>query len=221
MTSSTRPRQIDPPTLERLQANVSGLYIQKGLASLPFHGWPHVCFVQAKAIEFAERNGGDASVVSASALVHDLNYISQRGSVPAAGRRLRQDVLSGAGVRSEVADLIEDTIEAAHTATRSSELSLEAAALSDADTLFKALPITPIALSSLYCKETGISVAELATKIVREQVPLLAEGIYFYDSEAEQRYGDWARTNVQLWTYVSSCLEDPAVRRLIRDLNID
>ncbi len=221
MTLHNRSTEIDRPTLEHLEALVSALYSQRGFRHIPFHGWPHVCFVRAKGIEFAGRNGGDISIVSAAALVHDLNYISQSGSEPSAGLELRQDLLSRAGVPPTVAARIEVIIEAAHTANRGPEVSLEAAALSDADTLFKALPVTPIALSSLFRKETGMSISALAEKIVREQLPLLTEGIYFYDAEAELKYGAWARTNVELWTYVASCLEDAAVRLLLRDLNID
>src|SRR4051812_4109051 len=124
-------------------------------ASLPFHGWHHVSFVRAKAVEFADLNGSDAAVVETAALVHDVNYLVRRNSPASTGRELRQTILDGAGVRAEVAGWIEDVVVEAEMAPRHAHISLEAQALSDADTLFKALPVTPVVLAHRYLAENG------------------------------------------------------------------
>ena len=88
-------------------------------------------------------------------------------------------------------------------------------ALSDADTLFKALPITPVILAPLYMRETGQSVSELAQKIVGEQVPLNDDGIYFYSESAKKRYEEWGEANLALWVCIRDALADPSVVELI------
>jgi uncharacterized protein len=77
---------------------------------LQFHGWHHVSFVRAKAVEFAAANGSDAAVVETAALVHDVNYIVRRNSGAAAGRRLRLEILACAGVDKKVASWIDRII---------------------------------------------------------------------------------------------------------------
>lgn len=211
---------IAPEQLQTLEQLVRELYHEVGASKLAFHGWPHICFVRKKAVEFAERNGADQSIVSAAALVHDLNYIAEPNSEPIAGLGLRQRILGQAGIPVSMAAHIEALIDAAHTANRGPHLSAEAAALSDADTLFKALPITPVALSHFFRVETGLSLSALAAKIVGEQRLLMATGIYFYDAQVERDYGKWARTNLALWSYVTECLDDPDVRELLHNMGV-
>jgi uncharacterized protein len=182
---------------------------------LPFHGWHHVSFVRAKAGEFARLNGTDVAVVETAALVHDVNYIVQRNSSAAAGRRLRLEILAKAGVTKAVAGWIDRIVREAEMAVRHREISLEAQALSDADTLFKALPVTPVVLAHRYLVENGISLRELADKIVGEQQDVHDDGYYFYNPDAAATYSRWAAANLQLWQCIRESLDDPTVERLL------
>lgn len=211
---------MSPNQISRLESAVADLYERVGAEAVPFHGWAHVQFVREKAIEFARANGGDLNLVSVCALVHDINYIVSQNSEPVDGKPMRRNLLTESSFNEFDCDRIESIIESVHTAHRESAVSLEAAALSDADTLFKALPITPVVLSDLYRSETGLTLEMMAKKIVREQRPLMAKGIYFYDSDAERLYGPWARTNLALWTQILECLRDPSVGKLLYRLGI-
>ena len=182
---------------------------------LPFHGWHHVTFVRAKSVEFAEVNGADVAVVETAALVHDVNYIVQRNSTAAAGRRLRLEILAKAGVIRPIAGWIDRIVREAEMAARHRDISLEAQALSDGDTLFKALPVTPVVLAHRYLAETGVSLRELADKIVSEQQGVHADGYYFYNPDAAATYNRWAATNLQLWQCIKESLDDPTVEQLL------
>jgi uncharacterized protein len=182
---------------------------------LPFHGWHHIEFVRDKAIGFAERNGADRSIVEVAALVHDLNYLVERNSFAAAGEELRQRILDRGGVPTATARRVEAVVQEAETRRRDADITLEAQALSDADTLFKVLPITPVMLSHRYLAETGVDLATLAKKITSEQLPLREKGIYFYDPDAAARYRSWASANLNLWEAVAEAVKDPAVQRLL------
>jgi uncharacterized protein len=201
----------------RVYAEVHRLYQRPG-GELPFHGWHHVEFVRAKALEFAERNQADPSVVEVAALVHDLNYLVEKDSRAAAGGRLRQRVLRHASVPAEAARWVERVVQEAETCSRGADISLEAQALSDADTVFKVLPITPVVLSHRYLDETGIDLPTLAKKITTEQLPLRDQGIYFYDPEAADRYRSWASANLGLWEAITEAVQEPAVQRLLDQL---
>ncbi|GLZ28783.1 HD family phosphohydrolase [Lentzea sp. NBRC 105346] len=180
---------------------------------LQFHGWHHVSFVRDKSVHFASRNGASSDVVEVAALVHDLNYMVRRNSLPVEGSELRASVLSSAGV-AEVA-WIEDIVLEAEMRTRHRDISLEAQALSDADTLFKALPVTPVVLAHKYLQENGITLRELAQKIVGEQVGKHDSGFYFYDAEAAATYSKWASANLKLWQCIVESLDDPCVEDLL------
>ncbi|MFJ2769235.1 hypothetical protein [Streptomyces sp. NPDC087300] len=187
---------------------------------LPFHGWHHIAFVSAKGVEFALRNGADTEIVAAAALVHDLNYLVRKNSEPSAGESLRAHQLRRSGFTDQEIDRIEAVISESHTASRTCEISPEGAALSDADTLFKAVPITPVVLSHRYLAENDISLRQLARKIVDEQTPLVDEGIYFYDPDARARYLPWATANLNLWKSLLDSLDDPDVDELLRSVNV-
>jgi len=118
-------------------------------------------------------------------------------------------------VRSTVARWIDDVVVEAEMATRHRDISLEAQALSDADTLFKALPITPVLLAHRYLAENGVSLRELATKIVGEQRGVHDAGFYFYSREAAAAYSHWATANLELWQCVMEALDDPSVNELL------
>jgi uncharacterized protein len=186
---------------------------------LPFHGWHHVSFVRAKAVQFARANGAEISVVETSALVHDVNYLVRRNSPAAAGGQLRRNLLIRAGIGDRTADWIEQIVVEAEMANRGPDISIEAQALSDADTLFKALPVTPVMLSHRYLAENGITLRELADKIVGEQQDKHDEGYYFYNPEAASTYSRWAATNLMLWQHIRESLEDNDVADLLDMVN--
>ncbi len=182
---------------------------------LPFHGWHHVNFVRTKAAGFARHNGADAAVVEVAALVHDVNYLVLRNSPAAAGRSLRREILAECGVPARIARWIDEIVDEAEMATRGRDISLEAQALSDADTLFKALPVTPVVLAHRYLRENGLSLRELAHKIVGEQCDVHDEGYYFYNPEAAATYSRWATANLQLWRCIKEAVDDPTVVELL------
>lgn len=186
---------------------------------LPFHGWHHVSFVRSKAVRFAMANGAEVSVVETAALVHDVNYLVRRNSPAAAGGRLRRDVLDRAGVDRDTARWIDEIVEAAEMANRGPDISREAQALSDADTLFKALPVTPVMLSHRYLAENGITLRELADKILGEQQSKQDAGYYFYNAEAAETYSRWAATNLMLWQHIRESLDDTDVTELLAAVN--
>jgi uncharacterized protein len=188
---------------------------QRFAANLPFHGWHHVHFVRTKARAFAAANGSDPAVVETAALVHDLNYIVSRNSAAAAGRDLRMGILARAGVAQEVAEWIDEIVDEAEMRTRHRDISPAAQALSDADTLFKALPVTPVVLAHRYLSENGVSLGELAHKIVGEQSGPHDEGFYFYSADAKAMYSRWATANLELWQCVVEALDDPSVGELL------
>lgn len=184
-------------------------------AKLQFHGWHHVSFVRDKAVHFAARNGSDARLVEIAALVHDVNYMVRRNSLPIDGRELRMDILARAGLPIELAEQVDRIVDEAEMRTRHRDISLEAQALSDADTLFKALPVTPVVLAPRYLLENGITLRELAHKIVGEQQGKHDDGYYFYDPEAAATYSRWATANLELWQCIVESLDDPCVNDLL------
>lgn len=169
---------------------------------LPFHNWSHIRFVREHALQFAKELGADTLAVDIAALLHDLNFVVGPNSTPKAGKSLRQKLLTGYGYSDKFVANIEAIIAQSYTANRVSDISPEAKALSDADTLFKALPITPILFASRYMSENNISLKELAVKVVTEQKPLFEKGYYFYTKSARVKYSTWAETNLRLWENV-------------------
>lgn len=205
--------------VEDLENAVRKLY-ESAEDHLPFHGWHHIYFVTTKAVQFANERRANPMHVAAASLVHDLNYVVRSNSTPEAGRQLRHDYLENAGFDRPDIERVEEIINEAHTATRSGNISLEGAALSDADTLFKALPVTPVVFSHLYLAENGIGLRELAEKIVAEQLPLMKEGIYFYDPAVRKRYIPWAEANMRLWQEIVDSLGDPDIIDLLKEVNV-
>ncbi|PPK66740.1 HD family phosphohydrolase [Actinokineospora auranticolor] len=200
--------------VDHVEARVRAL-CERYARKLPFHGWHHVGFVRDKSVEFARLNGSDVSVVETAALVHDVNYLVRRNSPAAAGSGLRRAVLADAGVADPVAEWIDALVDEAEMRTRHRHISREAQALSDADTLFKALPVTPVVLAHRYLAENGVSLRELANKIVGEQRGAHDEGFYFYSPAAAAAYSRWATANLELWQCIKESLDDPTVERLL------
>jgi uncharacterized protein len=184
---------------------------------LPFHGWPHTDFVRTKAVEFAQTRGADVVLVEAAALVHDLNYLAEPNSPPQAGQALRKRLLRKCDFGLDEIKRIEETIEAAHTECRGRDVDLETACLSDADTLYKALPITPVLYAHRYLDENGLELDELARKIVEEQVHKHDDNYYFYDRGLAEKYGEWVDVNLGLWKAIHNAMADPAIVTLIRE----
>ncbi|HKS49271.1 MAG TPA: HD family phosphohydrolase [Amycolatopsis sp.] len=212
--NSVAEQTLSEPTIAKLEREVHAL-CQRHAKRLPFHGWHHVSFVRAKAADFARCNGANMRVVEAAALVHDVNYLNRRNSPAAAGRDLRLDLLLAAGVGPEIAEWIDRIVDEAEMADRGPDISLEAQALSDADTLFKALPITPVLLAHRYLTENAITLRELAHKIVGEQRGVHDEGYYFYNPAAAETYSRWALANLELWQCIKEAVDDPDVEDLL------
>ena len=182
---------------DKLVLSVRTIYA-KHHQKLHFHTWYHTQFVRKHAVAFANELGAGALIVDLSALLHYLNYIVAAQSAPDIGRSLRGTLLDEAGYSGEIASAVEEIILQSHTANRSAEISLEAKALSDADTLFKTLPITPILFAHKYMSENDVSIQVLAEKVVEEQRPLFDRGCYFYTTSAKKKYKQWAETNIKL-----------------------
>lgn len=204
---------VENQKLNALEGSLETLYKEKS-RDLLFHGWHHITFVQKKAIIFAKELGADQGIVEAAALTHDLNYVA-KGSHPSDGKELRETFLKKAGYSTEEIEQIEAIVLEEHTAERGNDISGEAKALSDADTLFKALPFTPILFASKYIAETQTDIVKLASKIVEEQNHLMEQGIYFYTESAREKYLGWAKVNLQLWNNVAESLRDPEIQEVL------
>lgn len=198
----------------KLAEELEKLY-QDRSADMLFHGWHHIAFVAKKAVKFAEEFTVNIELVEAAALTHDLNYIVEVNTEPEAGKELRAEYLAGAGFsEAEIAE-IEGLVMEEHTATRHAEISDGAKALSDADTLFKALPVTPILFAGHFITENHIDIRKLANKVVGEQKPLMEQGIYFYTEVAKSNYMHWAEVNLKLWENVKASLDDEDVAEML------
>jgi uncharacterized protein len=80
--------------------------------------------------------------------------------------------------------------------------------------------MTPVVFSHLYLAENRIGLRDLAEKIVKEQLPLMEEGIYFYDPTVRQRYFPWAEANMRLWQEIMNSLDDPDIACLLSQVNV-
>lgn len=174
---------------------------------VPYHGWHHVEFVAEKAALYTTELKADETLTLAAAYVHDFNYLFPKESASSASRDLRREVLGGVGFGQDIASRVEQIILEARMSRRHAHISAEAKALSDGDTAYKSLPITPL-MTVDYLFETGATLASLAQKIVREQTPLADQGIYFYSTLAREAYGPWAEANLQMWTRVLHSLDN-------------
>ena len=210
----------DMPRLSVLKRVVRELYTQKG-KDLVFHGWRHIQFVFKKSQEFAADLGADQFLVQSAALLHDINYFTGQNSDPRVGANLRKSILDECGYSEHEINRIEEIIIESHTAFRNEIISTEGQALSDADSLFKVLPITPVLLAQKYMIENDVTIEVLARKIVSEQNKLMNAGIYFYSPIAIKRYQEWAKVNLELWNYIIESIDDPAIKELILNEDLD
>lgn len=198
-----------------LKSSIKELYA-KHAKTLLFHGLHHVTFVSKKAAFFADSIGANVFIVESAGLVHDLNHVDGAEGKNSDGKDLRDKILSAAGYSESEITWIEKLISESHTTTRGPEMSKEAMALSDGDTLFKAIPITPILFAGKYFEESKSDIAKLSQKIIQEQKPLFDRDIYFYTDVAKEKYLHWAKTNLDLWINVNESLRDPDVQEVIR-----
>lgn len=208
--------------LETLSKNLQKLYDQKG-KDLLFHGWHHIYLVSKKALEFADELGVDRELIEATALVHDLNYVAEVRSEPEAGKELRTQCLKQAGFTTDEIETIEQIVMEAHTATRHADISDAAKVLSDADSVFKVMPLTTVILAGKYITEQKVDIQQWADKIIAEQKPLHDKGIYFYTETAKRRYLHWAKTNMEVVLYVDEAMQDPVIKetwRIAREAGI-
>ena len=182
---------------------------------LLFHGWHHINFVSKKAKEFSKSIGANTFIVETAALVHDLNYIVEINSEPEAGSELRASMLKKSNYTDEEIMQIENVIIESHLANRGADGSKEMQALADADTLFKALPITPILFASKYIEQNKVNIKKLSQKVILEQKPLIEQDLYFYTDIAKQKYLHWAKVNLNLWINVEEALEDDDIQEVI------
>jgi len=198
-----------------LSDSLKKLYYEKA-ADLLFHGWHHIYLTAKKAVEFAEEFPDvDKELVEAAALVHDLNYVVETNTEPEVGEHLRAKYLEEAGFSNEEINYIESLVLEEHTATRTANISDAAKALSDADSLFKVMPLTPIIFSSHYIVENKVDIRKWADKIISEQDPLMEQGIYFYTKMANEKYLHWAKTDLELVKQVRDSLADPAIQEML------
>ncbi|MHB8651869.1 MAG: HD domain-containing protein [Minisyncoccota bacterium] len=204
--------------IQKLRTVLEQLYLENS-QKLLFHGWHHINFVSKKAIEFANSIGADAFIAESAALVHDINYIVEPNSEPEVGIDLRKDYLTKANYSLEEIEQIESIITESHSGTRTAKISKEGMALSDADTLFKALPTTPIIFASKYITENKVNIGKLTNKVSSEQNKLMESGIYFYTDLAKYKYLKWAETNLALWNNVNEALMDNDVVEMLEIAN--
>lgn len=202
------------PKLSTLRDKIEELYRQH-TAYLLFHGWHHIYFVTKKAVEIAQSINANELIVESAALVHDLNYIVEPNSEPEVAKDMRKNILTQCSYTLQEIEMIESVIMEAHMRTRGENISTNGKALSDADTLFKSLPTTPILFASKYITQNKVDIQKLADKVTSEQNPLMQKGIYFYTEYASKKYLDWAKANLQMWNYVKDSLTDPDVSEML------
>lgn len=207
---------MDQEKVTVLRRIVEELYAEHQ-GTLLFHGWHHIAFVTKKAREFALSIGANVFLVESAALVHDVNYIVKVNSEPEDGAELRDQLLKKSRYAPDEMAKIEEIVMGAHLANRGKDETNEVKALADADTLFKALPITPILFASKYIQQNKVDIRSLSRKIVAEQKPLLEAGIYFYTDIAKEKYLRWAEGNINLWLNVEEALKDSDVQELLAD----
>lgn len=204
---------------KKLYTTISDLYhTDTNRSKLVYSGWHHIQFVHDKAVVFAEELKCNIEQVAVSALVHDLNYIFSEKLEPEAANLKITEYLIGAGYDNKFAEEVLKIIENSHMAYRGSRsLSDESKALSDADTLFKSLPLTPILLASKYLIQNKLDIESLANKIINEQKPLIDSDTYFYTYSAKQKYMNWAQTAIKMWENVLESLKDDDVKQMLKN----
>lgn len=208
---------MESPRNKVLYENLKNTY-DSHKEDLLFHGWHHITFVTRKALEFAhEFKGINREYLEAAALTHDLNYVVDTTSEVDDGRKLRIKELTTAGYSKNEINLIEKTIHDASTENSGGNISEMSKALSDADKLFKALPVGPMILSARYITETKADIRKWADRIIKDQKILLDKGVYFHTELAREKYTSWAELNLAWVQQVRDSLDDPDVQLFLDD----
>ena len=209
---------IESQEYKKLYQLIYDLYhLEENKSKLLFHGWHHIKFVHDKAIEFAEELNADLETIAIAALIHDINYIFTDNLEPETANEYISNYLSMAGFSNKVISRVQKVVEDEHIGYRfERNLSNEAKALSDADTLFKALPTTLPLFSSKYIEQNKYDIYKLAEKIIKEQKPLLLKGDNFYSKSAKKKYLKWAKANLAVWENVLEALEDKSVAGMLK-----
>ncbi len=205
--------------VEKLRAYLEDYYREHG-QNLLFHGWHHIAFVTDKASALAVELNEDVDTIAAAALTHDLNYLVDSYSCVTKGSKLRHRILSENGYNTDEIKSIEHIVDQADLGNRNESICIEAQILSDADTLFKSLPITTPAFTGRYLAQTNISIGQLACNIAKVQRPLMDQGIYFYTEPYRARYMVWAKRNLELWESVADALRDKDVHKMLESAGI-
>jgi uncharacterized protein len=185
----------------RLQKLYSSPEINKKVL---FHNWEHIQFVHDHAIEFAKELGCNEELVAVSALLHDLNYIYSDTADPLDAENEIRSFLIDVEYQENLINEVIKIIGEEHIATRKSKtnISKEAMALSDADSLFRVIPTTPLLNTHKFLEENNITLKELANKIVNEQKDLIEAGNFFYTDLAKEKYGYLVENHLRLWETV-------------------
>ena len=210
--------EIKSESYKKLYEIISDLYhSEENKSRLLFHGWHHIKFVHDKAIEFAKELNANLATVASASLVHDLNYIfSEKLEPEVANEHIKEYLMKSGFIENDILNILE-IVETAHLKYRGKRnLSNEAKALADADTLFKALPTTPILFASNFIVQNKYDVSKLAHKIIDEQEPLILKDEYFYTQLAKTRYLKWAKVNLEMWKSVLEALEDQSISEMLR-----
>lgn len=204
---------------EKLFNKIYELYhLPENQSKLLFHGWHHIKFVHDKAVEFAKELDANIETVAAASLLHDLNYIFSDKLEPEAAREQIKHFLMDCGYNNDTQTHINKLIEDSHLAYRGDrEISDESKSLADADTLFKALPTTPILFASKFITQNKYDIYKLANKVVGEQKPLMDSNSYFYTKSAKEKYLKWAQVNLTLWENVIESLDDPDIKEMLKN----
>jgi len=182
---------------------------------LLFHGWHHIVFVWKKSIIFANYLNANQLLVQASALTHDLNYLIDKKSSAKKWEGLRIKFLEKSWFTNDEIQKINLIILEEEMFNRDNNISIESKALSDADTLFKSLPITPVMFTGKYILENGTNIKSLSEKIINEQETLMNKDIYFYSDYAKKQYLFRAKTNLNLWKNINSIFDDEDIMEML------
>jgi uncharacterized protein len=134
---------------------------------------------------------------------------------PEAGTKLRAQYLSQAGFSNDEIAEIDAIILEEHTTYRHANISDTAKVLSDADSLFKYMPLTPVLFASKFISESQVDLRAWATRIIKEQKPLQEQGILFYTDLAKKKYLAWAETDLRLVEQVLESLDDPDIQEML------
>ncbi len=205
--------------VEKLRAYLEGYYREHG-QNLLFHGWHHIAFVTDKAAALAGELGADVEIVTTAALVHDLNYLVDPHSRVTEGEALRKKILSSHSYSAEEMAHIEKIVTTEDMRSRDEHIGIEAQIISDADTLYKCLPVGAPIFTARFLEQTGTSLEKLARNIVTIQAPLIDRGIYFYSQSYKSRYADWAAHNMKTWKLVLDALQDKEVANLLDNVGV-